>query len=61
LNEADIRYRDLLQAFVDYGVVATAAVEAPEPFHVADALTFQATYRRLLMLKEGKELEEPVD
>jgi deoxyribonuclease-4 len=61
LNEADIRYRDLLQAFVDYGVKATAAVEAPEPFHVADALTFQATYRRLLMLKEGKELEEPVD
>ncbi|MBZ0287423.1 MAG: TIM barrel protein, partial [Anaerolineae bacterium] len=51
LNEADIRYRDLLQAFVDYGVVATAAVEAPEPFHVADALTFQATYRRLLMIK----------
>lgn len=61
LNEADIRYRDLLQAFVDYGVKATAAVEAPEPFHVADALTFQATYRRLLMLKEGKELEEPAD
>jgi deoxyribonuclease-4 len=61
LNEADIRYRDLLQAFVDYGVVATAAVEAPEPFHVADALTFQATYRRLLMIKEGEELEEPAD
>jgi deoxyribonuclease IV len=61
LNEADIRYRELLQAFVDYGVTARACVEAPEPFHVADALTFQATYRRLLMLKAGEELEEPVD
>lgn len=47
LNEADIKYRELLQAFVDFGVEGTAGVEAPEPFHVADALTFQATYRRL--------------
>lgn len=47
LNEADLRYRELLQVFVDFGVEGTAAVEAPEPFHVADALTFQATYRRL--------------
>jgi deoxyribonuclease-4 len=48
LNEADLRYRELLQAFIDYGVAGTAGVEAPEPFHTADALTFQATYRRLL-------------
>ncbi len=61
LNEADLRYRDLLQAFVDYGVTARAAIEAPEPFHVADALTFQATYRRLLMQKAGIEMERPVD
>lgn len=47
LNEADLRYRDLLRAFVAFGVEGTAAIEAPEPFHVADALTFQATYRRL--------------
>ncbi|MDZ4765854.1 MAG: TIM barrel protein [Chloroflexota bacterium] len=47
LNEADLRYRDLLQAFLDFGVEGTAAIEAPEPFHTADALTFQATYRRL--------------
>jgi deoxyribonuclease-4 len=53
LNEADLRYRDLLQAFIDHGVAGTAAVEAPEPFHVADALTFQATYRRLLELRDG--------
>jgi len=53
LNEADLRYRELLQAFVDYGVEGTAAIEAPEPFHTADALTFQATYRRLSALKEG--------
>lgn len=53
LNEADIRYRELLQAFIDYGVEGTAAIEAPEPFHTADALTFQATYRRLLDQKYG--------
>jgi deoxyribonuclease-4 len=47
LNEADIRYRELLQALVDFGVEATCAVEAPEPFHTADALMIQATYRRL--------------
>jgi deoxyribonuclease-4 len=47
LNEADIRYRDLLQAFIDFKVAGTAAVEAPIPFHVADALTMQATYRHL--------------
>lgn len=47
LNEADLQYLDLLQAFVDFGVSGTAGVEAPDPFHVADALTFQATYKRL--------------
>jgi deoxyribonuclease IV len=47
LNEADLKYRELLQAFVDFGVEGSAAVEAPDPFHVADCLTFQATYRRL--------------
>lgn len=53
LNEADLRYRELLQAFVDYGVAGAAAIEAPEPFHTADALTFQATYRRLITLRDG--------
>lgn len=61
LNEADLRYRELLQAFVDYGVAATCAVEAPEPFHTSDALTIQATYRRLLMLKEGVPLKQEAD
>src|SRR5262249_11601882 len=62
LNEADIHYRELLQAFIDYGVQATAAVEAPLPFHTADALTFQATYRRLIDLKYGDgKLEEEAD
>ncbi len=50
LNEADLHYRELLQAFVDFKVGGTAAVEAPMPFHTADALTFQATYRRLVDL-----------
>jgi deoxyribonuclease-4 len=48
LNEADLCYRELLQALIDRGVQGTIGVEAPEPFHVADALTLQATYRRLL-------------
>jgi deoxyribonuclease-4 len=48
LNEADLRYRELLQAFIDFGAEGVCAVEAPEPFHTADALTLQATYRRLL-------------
>jgi deoxyribonuclease-4 len=47
LNEADLRYRELLQAWVDFGVGGTCAVEAPQPFHTADALTIQATFRRL--------------
>lgn len=47
LNEADLRYRDLLQAWLDYDAAGTCAVEAPEPFHTADALTLQATYQRL--------------
>ncbi len=55
LNEADIRYRDLLQAWVDYGVAGTCAVEAPEPFHTADALVIQATFRRLTELKAEAE------
>jgi deoxyribonuclease-4 len=53
LNEADLKYRELLQAFVDFGVEGTAAIEAPEPFHTADALVFQATYRRLVSLTEA--------
>src|SRR5579859_1184794 len=55
LNEADMQYRELLQALVDFDAKGTMAVEAPEPFHVADALTIQATYRRLLKLKAGED------
>ncbi len=47
LNEADFRYQELIQAMVDFDVRGSVAVEAPEPFHDADALTIQATYRRL--------------
>jgi deoxyribonuclease IV len=56
LNEADMEYRDLLQALADYNVAGSIAVEAPEPFHVADALTIQATYRRHIALNAGKNL-----
>ena len=48
LNEADLDYRALLQALVDFEVGGTVGVEAPHPFHTADALLLQATYRRLL-------------
>jgi deoxyribonuclease-4 len=52
LNEADIDYRALLQAFVDYGVGGTLGIEAPQPFHTADALVIQATYHRLAEIGE---------
>lgn len=55
LNEADMRYIELIQAMVDFGVKGSVAAEAPLPFHVADALTMQATYRRLYDRKYGKE------
>lgn len=60
LNEADLQYREILRALIDCGAKGTVAVEAPEPFHVADALTLQATYRRLLKLQAGEadEVEE---
>ncbi len=54
-NEADMQYRALLQALIDFDVRGTIAVEAPDPFHVADALTLQATYRRLVKLKSGSD------
>ncbi len=53
LNESDMNYRELLHALIDFDVKGAIAVEAPEPFHVADALTLQATYRRLLKIKAG--------
>ncbi len=56
LNEADLNYRALMQVFVDHGVQGTAAVEAPRPFHTADALTFQATYRRLRSQNDAAEV-----
>ncbi len=59
LNEADLRYRDLLQALIDHQVRGTIAVEAPEPFHVADALTIQATYRRLHDAHENSVKDSP--
>jgi deoxyribonuclease-4 len=55
LNEADMKYRELLQALIDCDAKGTIAVEAPEPFHVADALTLQATYRRLVEIASGVE------
>jgi deoxyribonuclease IV len=60
LNEADLNYRELLQAMLDFGVIGSVAVESPEPFQLADALTLQATYRRLRALKAG-EVQEAED
>jgi len=43
-------------------VRGSVAVEAPLPFHVADALTLQATYRRLRENLPGDDsVEEPED
>lgn len=62
LNEADMNYRALLQALVDYDARGVIAAEAPEPFHVADALTMQATYRRLRTIRlEGAAAAEAED
>jgi deoxyribonuclease-4 len=61
LNEADWCYRELMQALIDYKVSGTVAVEAPGPFHVADAMTLQATYRRLLDDIPAEELAENGD
>jgi endonuclease IV len=47
LNRADMQYQALLQALIDFDAAGTIAIEAPEPFHVADCLTIQATYRQL--------------
>ena len=57
LNEADIQYRDLLSVFVNYDLRGTVAVEAPKPFHTADALHLQATYRRLCDIRDNKPKE----
>lgn len=59
LNEADMNYKALLQALVDFDARGTIAAEAPEPFHVADALTMQATYRKMLRRKRGESEETP--
>lgn len=61
LNEADLNYRDLLQAFIDYDVQGSIAVEAPRPFHTADCLLLQATYRRLVDLHEPAKAAESAD
>jgi deoxyribonuclease-4 len=53
LNEADMNYRALLQALIDFDAKGSIAVEAPDPFHIADAMTIQATYRRLVQIKAG--------
>lgn len=58
LNEADMNYRDLLQALIDVDAKGSIAVEAPDPFHVSDALTIQATYRRLRQLQAGEAAAE---
>lgn len=45
LYTCEQRYVDLMQTFVDYELAGTIGIEAPEPFHTADALTLQAIYR----------------
>jgi deoxyribonuclease-4 len=47
-------YVDLFEAFVDYNVAATIGIEAPHPFHTADALTLQGIYRYFRDEKAGE-------
>ncbi len=54
LNQADILYRELMQALIDFEAAGVVATEAPEPFHVSDCLTIQATYRQILNGGEAK-------
>jgi hypothetical protein len=57
-----MQYIELIRAMVDWEVKGSIAAEAPDPFHVADALTMQATFRRLYDRKHGKaELEQSAD
>lgn len=54
LDQADMAYRELLQAIVDSDAAGTIAIEAPDPFHVADCLTLQAVYRQIRNDGEAK-------
>lgn len=45
--ESEQRFFDLFEVFVEYGIAGTVGVEAPHPFHTADALSFQGLYRLL--------------
>ena len=47
-------YTDLFELFVEYELAGTIGIEAPEPFHTADALTLQAIYRYYCAEKAGQ-------
>lgn len=55
LYQCEQTYADLFAAFVDYDVEGTIGIEAPHPFHTADALTLQAIYRQLRDEKAEKQ------
>lgn len=48
MYQSQQQFVDLFHAFISFGLAGSIAVEAPEPFHTADALHFQALYRHLL-------------
>ncbi len=54
LFECEQHYADLFELFVEYELAGTIGIEAPEPFHTADALTLQAIYRYYRDEKAGK-------
>ncbi|GAB4441179.1 MAG: TIM barrel protein [Anaerolineae bacterium] len=53
LHEADINYRAFLQALVDFEVHGAVAAEAPDEYHVPDALQFQREYREMRAARRG--------
>jgi deoxyribonuclease-4 len=55
------RFPELFDLFVEYELAGTVGVEAPEPFHTADALTMQALYRHRRDLLAGKGTQRAED
>ncbi len=55
LFECQQAYVELFELFVEYELAGTIGIEAPDPFHTADALTLQGIYRYLRDEKAGVE------
>lgn len=57
LYQSEQHYVALFEVFLDYGLEGTIGIEAPHPFHTADALTLQSLYHYLRDEKAEAEKE----